>query len=398
VSIQLDESPSRPEGEAGRSPRRVSAGVSLPWLRSQPRFKTRFGAAVVWLAFIVFPLIDAIQNRGPEATHLAAIAGTAVFVAIYVWLVLISFAEQPPLLPFVLVAILVLDAGALTLVDRPGWAFLFTYCAACMVLVAPPSMTFAAVLGCSAAAVGGSVLGGATSTAVGAGATTLGVGLLMVLMRDLRTRNLELMEARAELADVAVAAERERFARDLHDLLGHTLSVVALKAELAGRLLPDQPEQAAVEMGEVETVARQALREVRQAVSGYHQPTLDGELAGARMALSTAGIEADVERAAVTFAPEVEAVLAWAVREGATNVIRHSHARRCTLRISAHLGSAAVEVVDDGPGGLAGGGGGHGLAGLAERAQALRGDVEAGPAAAGGFRLAVSVPVTAGQT
>jgi two-component system, NarL family, sensor histidine kinase DesK len=151
-------------------------------------------------------------------------------------------------------------------------------------------------------------------------------------------------------------------------------------------------------MGEVETVARQALREVRQAVSGYHQPTLDGELAGARMALSTAGIEADVERAAVTFAPEVEAVLAWAVREGATNVIRHSHARRCTLRISAHLGSAAVEVVDDGPGGLAGGGGGHGLAGLAERAQALRGDVEAGPAAAGGFRLAVSVPVTAGQT
>ncbi|MGI9185397.1 MAG: sensor histidine kinase [Solirubrobacteraceae bacterium] len=373
----------------------MGAGVSLPWLRSQPRVKTRIGAAVVWLAFIVFPLIDAVQNRGPEALHLAAIAGAAVFVAIYVWLVLISFAEQRPLLPFVLVTILVLDAGALTLVDRPGWAFLFTYCAACAVLVGPPNLTFPAVLGCTAAAAGGSVLGGAPSTAVGAGASTLGVGLLMVLMRDLRTRNVELMEARAELADVAVAAERERFARDLHDLLGHTLSVVTLKAELAGRLLPDQPEQAGVEMGEVEAVARQALREVRQAVSGYHQPTLDGELAGARMALSTAGIEADVERAAVAFTPEVEAVLAWAVREGATNVIRHSHARRCTVRICAHLGSAAVEVVDDGPGGLGVGGSGHGLAGLAERAQALRGEIEAGPADGGGFRLAVSVPVTA---
>jgi two-component system sensor histidine kinase DesK len=357
---------------------------------------TRVGAAVVWLAFIVFPLIDAVENRGPEAMHLAAIAGAAVFVAIYVWLVLISFAEPRPLLPLVLVTILVLDAGALTLVDRPGWAFLFTYCAACVVLVAPPTMTFSAVLGCAVAAVGGSVLGGAPGTALGAGASTLGVGLLMVLMRDLRIRNTELMEARAELAEVAVAAERERFARDLHDLLGHTLSVVTLKAELAGRLLSDQPEQAAVEIGEVEAVARQALGEVRQAVSGYHQPTLDGELAGARMALSTAGIETDVERAAVTFTPEVEAVLAWAVREGATNVIRHSHARRCTMRINARLGSAAVEVVDDGPGGLARSDGGHGLAGLAERAHALHGDIEAGPVAAGGFRLAVSVPATPG--
>lgn len=396
MSIRLEESPSRPQSQGATLSGPIPRGASMPWLRAQPRSMTRVGAAVVWLAFIVFPLIDAVENRGPEAMHLAAIVGAAVFVAIYVWLVLISFVERRPLLPLALVTILVLDAGALTLIDRPGWAFLFTYCAACAVLVAPPTMTFAAVLGCTVAAVGGSVLGGAPGTALGAGASTLGVGLLMVLMRDLRLRNTELMEARAELAEVAVAQERERFARDLHDLLGHTLSVVTLKAELAGRLLPDQPEQAATEMEEVETIARQALREVRQAVSGYHQPTLDDELAGARMALSTAGIEADFERAAVTFAPEVEAVLAWAVREGATNVIRHSHARRCTMRISAHLGSAAVEVVDDGPGGHACDGSGHGLAGLAERAHALRGDIEAGPAAAGGFRLAISVPVAPG--
>ncbi len=215
----------------------------------------------------------------------------------------------------------------------------------------------------------------------------------MVLMRDLRERNAELTEARAELARTAVAQERERFARDLHDLLGHTLSVIALKAELAGRLLPDRPEQAATEVREVEQVARNALSEVRQAVSGYRQPTLDGELAGARMALAAAGIQAEVQRAQVALDPAVEAVLAWAVREGATNVIRHSGAKRCTMRISAGLTDAGVEVIDDG-GGSRNGHRGNGLAGLGERAEVLHGHVVAGGLPDGGFRLAVSIPVS----
>jgi two-component system sensor histidine kinase DesK len=239
----------------------------------------------------------------------------------------------------------------------------------------------------------------------------------MVLVRDLRTRNEELTEARAELARLAVAEERERFARDLHDLLGHSLSVIALKAELAGRLLPDRPDEASDEVAELEQIARGALTEVREAVSGYRQPTLDGELDGARMALSAAGIEAEVERPSVPLDPAVEAVLAWTVREGATNVIRHSGASRCTVRIGAGLGEASVEVVDNGVGaadngvGAAawnGGGdrndlagrvgpadnrtGGHGLAGLAERAEVLRGKLESGSLPGGGYRLFVCVP------
>jgi two-component system sensor histidine kinase DesK len=278
-------------------------------------------------------------------------------------------------------------------------------------------------------------------------ASSAGVGLLMLVMRDLRVRNVELNEARAELADLAVAKERERFARDLHDLIGHSLSVIALKAELAGRMLADGPHDAATEVAEVEQVARTALREVREAVSGYHQPTLDGELAGARMALSAAGIEADVEEARVLLDPAVEAVLAWTVREGATNVIRHSGAHHCTLRVTATLSDAGVEVIDDGRGvngngagwegaGAVTGGdaatggesdpshagvpsprvarngagnsggphaadnaggpratGGHGIAGLAERARTLNGTVVAGALDGGGFRLAVTVPV-----
>jgi hypothetical protein len=133
--------------------------------------------------------------------------------------------------------------------------------------------------------------------------------------------------------------------------------VIALKAELAGRLLADRPADAANEVAEVERVARTALTEVRQAVSGYRQPTLDGELAGARMALSAAGIEADVQRPAIQLEPELEAILAWAVREGATNVIRHSGASHCAVTVSRILTDAAVEVLDDGIG-VAGGNGG----------------------------------------
>jgi two-component system sensor histidine kinase DesK len=221
-------------------------------------------------------------------------------------------------------------------------------------------------------------------------------------------RNQELNEARAELALSAVEAERARFARDLHDLLGHSLSVIAIKAELAGRLMSIDPERAAAEVADVEGVARESLREVREAVSGYRQPTLEKELEGARVALSAAGIEAEFERTPVTLDPDVEAVLAWAVREGATNVIRHSGARHCFVTVKTGLADAAVEVVDDGGGpyesvsgeraAAGAGNAGHGIAGLSERAEQLRGRIEAGRLPDGhGFRLAVSIPVpTAG--
>jgi two-component system sensor histidine kinase DesK len=236
--------------------------------------------------------------------------------------------------------------------------------------------------------------GQGSEDALAIAAGTLGIGLLMLLVGDLRDRNAELTEARAELARLAVARERERFARDLHDLLGHTLSVIAIKAELARRLLPGDPERAGGEVGELEAVARTALSEVREAVSGYRKPTLDGELAGARMALTAAGIHVDVARAEVPIDPSAEAVLAWAVREGATNVIRHSKARHCLLRVTETLGGAGVEVLDDGPPVASCNGDceGHGLDGLRERVGGINGTVSAGPRAGGGYRLAVEVP------
>lgn len=275
----------------------ASAEGPMGWVQGRPRGRFGLPAALIWLAFIVFPLIDAVTNKGPVVGHVLAIVGAALFVAAYVWLVLHAFGARQTLLTQAVCVGLVLIAILLTVLDRPGWGFLFTYCAACTAVIAAPRYSFPAVatltaLAAACCAIGGGGAGGA----FGYGASTIGIGLLMLLMRDLRIRNGELLEARAELARSAVAQERERFARDLHDLLGHTLSVIALKAELAGKLIPDSPQRAVTEVGEVEAVARQALGEVRLAVSGYRLPTLDGELAGARLALSATGIEADLVR------------------------------------------------------------------------------------------------------
>ena len=368
-------------------------------LEARKRFPLSMGfrgggfAASIWIAFILFPLADAFASHGSTVGRALTIAAAAVFVAAYVTLV-VSWRRRSWNRQIGPTAVMVAVAIALTLGSGQGWGFLFTYCAAVVAMVFSRDIAWLGVMGCAAlAAVCSAIAGASGGTVITYTVTALGIGLLMVLMRDLRMRNEELTAARAELAQVAVAQERERFARDLHDLLGHSLSVIAIKAELARRLLPGEPDRAANEVQEVEQVARQALSEVRDAVSGYRRPTLEGEMAGARMALSAAGIEAVMRDNEATLAPEVEAVLAWAVREGATNVIRHSGADRCTFRVTAGLTEASVEVIDTGTTASADATAGNGLTGLGERAEVLGGRVEAGPLTAGGFRLLVVVPV-----
>jgi two-component system, NarL family, sensor histidine kinase DesK len=405
--------------------RPVGARLTIDrWRTGRPFGRNRVLGLGIWAVFIVVPVINAIASKDSEPGHAFVIVAAVVFTSAYVLMVLICFEDRPAPLAYALSVLLLTIAVALTLADDGGWGFLFSYSAACVALVMPSRLGMPAVIGCGAIAAACALIhGGKTGgggAAVGWGASSVGVGLLLVLMRDLRMSNRELTEARAELARAAVAAERERFARDLHDLLGHSLSVIAIKSELAGRLLPGSPERAAGEVADVEQVARQALREVRDAVSGYRRPTLDDELEGARVALSAAGIEASFDHTAVGLDPEVEAVLAWAVREGATNVIRHSGARRCEVRVRASDGDAAVEVLDDGTRGRAQSGpeagagagagagvgvglglgcgagaplAGNGLAGLAERAERLSGQIAAGERPDGGFRLEVSVPL-----
>jgi two-component system sensor histidine kinase DesK len=196
--------------------------------------------------------------------------------------------------------------------------------------------------------------------------------------------NRELTTARDEVAVLAVDRERERIARDMHDILGHSLTVVAVKAELAGRLVEIDPGRARDEIGQVQALARSALADVRAMVSATRDVTLAGELAGARHALDTAGIEAEVPMVVDQVPETLRPLFAWAVREGVTNVLRHAAAQH--VRITMTAGSLVVE--DDGRGQV-GSAGGHGLTGLSERARAVGARVESGGAPGGGYRLAV---------
>ncbi len=240
-------------------------------------------------------------------------------------------------------------------------------------------------------------------TGLTTGITVATISLTLSALSALGRANRQLQAARRELADLAVEEERNRIARDLHDTLGHSLSVIALKSELARRTLHEDPARAGAELVDVERVSRDALASVRETVSGYRRPSLAIELAGARAALAAAGIESDVEPAPEGLPRDVDAMLGWAVREGVTNVLRHSDARRARIRVVADVVARSVEVTDDGfgPKGAvlptAGrtGSPGIGLAGLRERAAQLGGHVDAGPLPERGFRLLVTIPTEA---
>lgn len=232
------------------------------------------------------------------------------------------------------------------------------------------------------------------------------VSFMVMLVRWSLTAGKDLREAQEEISRLAVSAERLRIARDLHDLLGHALSLIALKSELARRLVHVSPERADKEMGDVETSARSMLQEVREALSQYRRPELARELGSVRDILEAAGIafasEVD-EEALIGLPPAQEEALAWTLREGVTNLVRHGGARSCTLRVRRGEGSVSVELIDDGrpreapEGAERGPSQGAGLAGLKERAEGLGGELRAGFMEGGGFRLSVSLPLAGAE-
>jgi two-component system sensor histidine kinase DesK len=199
-------------------------------------------------------------------------------------------------------------------------------------------------------------------------------------------RNTEMLQVREENARLALDDERNRFARDLHDILGHSLTVITVKAELANRLLDVDHDRARAELTDLERLSRDALTDVRRAVDGYRDLTLPGELARARTALSAAEIAADLPNSTDDVPTDRRELFAWTVREGITNVIRHSGARRCAVVLSEH----EVEIRDDGRG-AGSAAPGNGLTGLRERAAALGGSVIT-QRLQPGFSLKVVVP------
>ncbi|MFF9085160.1 sensor histidine kinase [Streptomyces sp. NPDC014991] len=223
----------------------------------------------------------------------------------------------------------------------------------------------------------------------------------------------ELRAAREELARRAVEKERLRFSRDLHDLLGHTLSVIVVKSEAARRLAPRDLDAALAQVTDIESVGRQALTEIREAVTGYREGSLATELTRARSALSAASVEPVVHQSGTPLDPQSEALLGWVVREAVTNVVRHSRATRCEITVEGTTERVRLTVTDNGTGtgtspeagtGAGEGGGrsrgcvgGTGLKGLAERLAAAAGSLTAGPAPRGGFTVSAELPVVADE-
>ena len=242
------------------------------------------------------------------------------------------------------------------------------------------------------------LLGGAPpGNAAGVAVAIFFVSFTVYSVGVLQQTNRDLHRARLELASMAVAAERDRFARDLHDTLGHSLTLMALKSELAGRLVEADPWRARSEMEEVASAARASLASVRETVGGYRQPSVEQELGAAETALAAAEISCRVEGSLPALEPAASGVLGWALREGVTNVIRHSGARAVRIAFHEAHGAVRMELIDDGRAGPAADAGGFGLRGLAERVAEAGGRIESGPGANGGFRLAVSLPIGAGR-
>ncbi|MFJ4523961.1 sensor histidine kinase [Streptomyces sp. NPDC088810] len=213
-----------------------------------------------------------------------------------------------------------------------------------------------------------------------------GAWTLAVLWEAERAREVE--------ARLAVAEERLRFGRDLHDVLGRNLSVISLKSELAVQLARRGRPEAVEQMIEVQRIAQESQREVRDVVRGYREADLGVELAGAQGVLTAAGIDCEVRAATGGLPAEVQSALGWVVREATTNVLRHGDAGRCEVELAVREGHVVLTVENDGVG-APGGGGGSGLAGLRERLAAVDGTLEAGVVGTGRdrFRLVADVPL-----
>ncbi|GAB3314099.1 sensor histidine kinase [Geodermatophilus aquaeductus] len=363
----------------------------------EPRTRwQRIGWALPWLLFQFFPVADLATTDRPLAALVLAGAGLVAFTVVYLDVFRRAFGGgcwgPPALSRLAFVAVL---AVVLAVWLGPSWAGLMIYVSAASAAALPSRWVWPAV-----------VAAAAVCAAVVAAHGMLGELFILPVMclltafglrgtRHLVEVNNELAEAREELARNAVAEERLRFARDLHDLLGHSLSLIALKSELAGRLAEADPARARAEMADVEAAARRALAEVRDAVSGYRQVSCAQALAEARSALSGAGIAVRVPARVPTLPGPVDAALGWVVREATTNVLRHSGARSVTVSLADDGAEAVLTVADDGRGPTDDSEPGSGLAGLSERVGALGGRLTGGAGPDGGYELRAVLPLVA---
>jgi two-component system sensor histidine kinase DesK len=377
----------------------------------------RWFFSAIWLVYLIQP-VAGLFSRGHSGLWIAGgVVLTLVFCTVYVTVVG-TWDWNPRRAQAGLVVITALAVLACLIYGR-DWTSLWIYVSVATGFVVPRRRAaLLAVAAIGACYVVFSLIAHVPASALLAillpvmltGWAMIGFRMQILLMHELR-------QARETVAKLAANEERLRLARDMHDLTGQSLSLVTLKSEVAVRMLGRLPESAErdaalSEITDIGRVSRQTLHDIREAVSGYRRPTLAVEIITARTLLESAGIGLDDDPALTlrsgTFGPEAEAALAWCLREAATNVIRHSGARNCRIRLTERAGELSLEVSDDGRG-LSGGGGaardagplpaGSGLHGMSERLSAVGGRFSVGPAGRDGrgFRLTAVVPRSPAQ-
>jgi two-component system, NarL family, sensor histidine kinase DesK len=366
----------------------------------------------VWLVYLIQPLVSAFQGRHGALYQAGVVATIAAFCAAYM-LVMLVWERRAARIGL---AVLVVLAVVASLAYHGLATWVFVSAAAGFTTSRSPRLAIRAILGatacyCLVALLIHDSMGDFLSGLL----PVLLIGLAMAGFRRQITLTHELMAARETVAQLAASEERLRLARDMHDLTGQSLSTITLKSELAARLVSQLPpsaerDRALDQVQQVADVSRQALRDIREALSGYRRPTLAVEAITARGALEAAGIAAHDDTALTTlsgtFDPDAEAALAWCLREGVTNVVRHSGAANCWMRLGRRGSEICLEIRDDGrgvdangavvplpgdAGGSDGAAAGHGLRGMSERLCAVGGRLEIRPGR-GGFCLVAMVP------
>ena len=360
---------------------KMSARPSLIGNRSRKRDQV---FDFIWLIYSVFFVIDPIQRHSPRLWAAFGVA-YAVFLAIYFGLVF-ARSQRTQLLLIVAMGIL----GVAYYPFNISSCGIFIYAAAFVPFVTENIWITGTTIAASAVLMAGEgwyVHFSPWSWGICA-FFSIAVGAANVIAAQKMRAAQKLGLAHKEIAHLAKVAERERIARDLHDVLGHTLSVVVLKSELAGKLMDRDPERARREIGEVEQIARKALGDVREAISGYRSGGLAAEIARAQSTLDAAGVTLECNAQPPQLPPAEETVLSLIVREAVTNIVRHANASRCVLAITSGGDGTALVVQDDGRGGIRQEG--NGLRGMRERAASIGATFRVDSAQ--GTRLVIQIP------
>ena len=343
---------------------------------------------LLWVVYLGFFFIDPVMSHASLRIWLLDLAGATVFLFLYFGL----FALESPRTAIHIGGMVLV--GMLFLPINGGACTFFIFASA--MLPFSVSKQTSAFLGLAIVAIVGAIeglllhLNGWTLFYAAVFPMIIGAGNTVFAERNRMNRKLR--KANEEIEHLAKVAERERIARDLHDVLGHTLSVITLKSELAGKLMDRDPQRAAQEIHEVEEISRQALSDVRDAIRGYRSQGLLAELARAKSTLETAGLTVECDAAASVNIPAMqESILSLAVREAVTNIVRHAHARTCRVRLEQQNGSCRLQISDDGRGWN--GSEGNGLRGMRERVEMVGGTLQR--IGASGTTVTITLPLKA---